>query len=205
MAATSGDHDAVRDHILEAAHRVIAEHGLAAASTRAIAEEAGIGAGTLYNYFEDRLKLLAHSIFRRAHIAFGPLADLPSRAGTGSIAGNLRFFARRLTGVLDELVPLFSAAFSDIELMGALRREMASSPAHRGPFAGNAVERYLLAERALGRVSPDVDCAAAAALVAALCHDRAFHRFFRGDVGRTTPPAGEIDLIARALTTPRPS
>src|SRR6266545_1056509 len=178
MAATAGHHDAVRDHILDAAHRVIASHGLAAASTRAIAEEAGIGAGTLYNYVDNRLQLLARSIFRRAHSLSQPLADLPSHAGHGTVAGNLRHFARRVATILDELVPLFAAAFSDT---------------------------YLLAERELGRVAPDADCHAAAALVVSLCHDRAFHRYFRGEPGKPKPLTREIDLIAHAVTAPQPS
>jgi AcrR family transcriptional regulator len=204
IAQTAGEQDAVRAHILDAAHRVIAAQGLAAASTRAIAEEAGLGTGTLYNYFDDRLALLAQAVHRHAHVAFEPLHDLPSRAGSGTVAGNLRYFARKVSEVLDELVPLFAAAFSEMELLHAIRRRMAAHDPPHGFFAGNAVERYLLAERELGRISPDADCAAAAALVVALCHDRAFHRFF---IGRAAAPASfeaEIDLIAGAVSVAVP-
>jgi AcrR family transcriptional regulator len=205
VALTGGHHDAVRDHILDAAHRVIARHGLAAASTRAIAVEAGIGAGTLYNYLDDRLQLLARSILRRARILSQPLADLPSRAGSGTVAGNLRDFARQVATILEELVPLFAAAFSDTHLLDALRQEISTGTHAGGPFAGHPVERYLLAERELGRVAPDADCHAAAALVVSVCHDRAFHRYFRGETGRPEPLTREIDLIAHAVTAPRPS
>jgi AcrR family transcriptional regulator len=205
MAATAGHHDAVRDHILDAAHRVIARHGLAAASTRAIAAEAGVGAGTLYNYLDNRLQLLARSILRRSHVLSQPLADLPSRAGRGTVAGNLGDFARQLATILDQLVPLFAAAFSDTELLDALRHEISTGAHAAGLFAARPIERYLLAERDLGRIAPDADCHAAAALVVSLCHDRAFHRFFRGETGNPKPPGREIDLIAHAITTPAPS
>lgn len=204
IAATAGHHDAVRDHILDAAHRVIARHGLAAASTRAIAAEAGVGAGTLYNYLDNRLQLLARSILWRAHLLSQPLADLPSRAGSGTVAGNLRDFARQVTTILDQLVPLFAAAFSDAELLDALRREISTGAHAAGTPADHPVERYLLAERELGRIAPDADCHAAAALVVSLCHDRAFHRYFRGETGNPKPMGREIDLIAHALTAPRP-
>jgi len=205
MASTAGVHDAVRDHILDAAHRVIASHGLAAASTRAIAEEAGIGAGTLYNYLDNRLQLLARSILRRAHTLSQPLADLPSHAGKDTVAGNLRDFARRVAAILDELVPLFAAAFSDTDLLDALRHELRTGALSAGPFAPHPIERYLLAERELGRIAPDADCHAAAALVVSLCHDRAFHRYFRGETGEPTPVTDEIDLITHAVTAPQPS
>jgi AcrR family transcriptional regulator len=205
MASTAGHHDAVRNHILDAAHRVIASHGLAAASTRAIAAEAGIGAGTLYNYLDDRLQLLARSILRRAQILSRPLADLPSHAGNGTVAGNLRQFARQVATILEELVPLFAAAFADTDLLDALRKEITTGAHAGGPFAGHPVERYLLAERELGRVAPDADCHAAAVLVVSLCHDRAFHRYFRGETGKPKPLTREIDLIAHAVTAPPPS
>src|SRR2546429_165264 len=57
MAITGGDEEALRDHILRAAHQVITERGLAAASIRVIAEQAGVSAGTLYNYFDDHPRL----------------------------------------------------------------------------------------------------------------------------------------------------
>lgn len=198
LEATGGDVEAIRDHILDAAHRVVSTHGLAAASTRAIAAEAGVAAGTIYNYFEDRLELLARSMLRRAHVLARPLADLPSRAGTGTVAGNLRHNARLATGILDELVPLIGAAFSDTGLLGALRRQMAAADPSTGP--AHLVERYLLAERELGRISPDADCRAAASAIVGVCHDRAFHRYLSGQTGPPKPPSKEIDLIVRALT-----
>jgi AcrR family transcriptional regulator len=204
VACTGGHHDAVRDHILDAAHRVIARHGLAAASTRAIAEEAGVGTGTLYNYLDNRLQLLARSILRRAHILSRPLEDLPARAGSGTVAGNLRDFAGQVATILDQLVPLFAAAFSDTDLLDALRRELRTSAPPAGPFAPHPIERYLLAERELGRIAPDADCRAAAALVLSLCHDRAFQRYFSGETGEPEPLTREIDLIAHAVTAPPP-
>ena len=204
MAATAGHHEAVRDHNQDAAQRVIARHARAA-STRAIAAEAGLGAGTLYNYLDNRLQLLARAILRRAHILSQPLADLPSRAGRGTVAGNLRAFARRLATILYELVPLFAAAFSDTDLLDALRREISTGTHAAGQFAAQPVERYLQAEQLLGRVAADADCHAAAALVVSLCHDRAFHRYFRGESGSPRPLTREIDLIAHAVTAPPPS
>lgn len=197
LAATGGDIDAIRKHILDATLRAIDSHGLAAASTRVIAAEAGIAAGTLYNYFDNRLQLLARAMLRRVHVLSLPVADLASRAGKGTVTGNLRYAARHAARVLDELVPLIGAAFSDTALLDALRREMATADPSNDPV--HLLERYLLAERELGRISPGADCHAAASMIVSTCHDRAFHRYLLGETGKPQPIAREIEFIAGAL------
>src|SRR5262245_15358079 len=198
--AGGSEADAVRDHILDAAHRVIAGQGLAAASTRAVAVEAGIGAGTVYNYFDNRVTLLARAIVRRVGTLAAPLGRFADRAGQGTVRGNLRQLVKVSGTVLDEMVPLFAAAFSDVELMDALRRELAADASLRNP--GTFAERYLVAERELGRIAADADCRAAAATIVSLCHDRAFHRFLGGRPGAPRSLDAEIDLVCRALTAP---
>src|SRR5664279_4110421 len=91
LAITEGDQDAVRIHLLTATLRVIQEKGLAAASTRAIAQEAGVSGGTLYNYFGSHVLLLAKSIVHYARTVSVPVADFPSRAGTETVEANLQY------------------------------------------------------------------------------------------------------------------
>jgi AcrR family transcriptional regulator len=201
MASTAGEPDAVRDHILDAVYRVISGHGLAAASTRAIAEEAGIGAGTLYNYFEDRRQLVAAAMLRRAGVLSRPLSTLPSQAGTGTVADNLRRFAEEIGDILDQLVPLFAAAFSDARLLHALHRTIASQAwSAAGPFSLHPIEGYLVAEQDLGRIAADADCRSAALLILSLCHERAFLGHFAGKAATRKSITREIDFIARAIS-----
>ena len=47
------------DVILDAAARIFVETGFAAATTNAIAERAGVSVGSLYQYFPNKLALLA--------------------------------------------------------------------------------------------------------------------------------------------------
>ncbi|HEX9034435.1 MAG TPA: helix-turn-helix domain-containing protein, partial [Streptosporangiaceae bacterium] len=208
LAVCDGTADAVRAHILGAARRVIAERGLAAASTRAIAEQAGVAGGTLYNYFDGHTDLVAKSIVRHASDLTGAVSGLAQRAGQGTVEQNLRWFARQAVTVLDELVPAYAAAFSDSALLAAVRSEVAAGLAE-DPAA--VVERYLGAERDLGRVAPDTDCRTVASIVVSLCHDNAFQRHLRGPGepgpdgeagpdGEPIPRVREIDLIARAVT-----
>jgi AcrR family transcriptional regulator len=197
-SAGGSEAPAVRDHILDAAHRVIATQGLAAASTRAVAAEAGIATGTVYNYFDNRLALLAQAISRRIRLQARPIDDLVAEAGKATVAANLRKVARQAAEVLDEMVPLFAAAFSDTELLHALHHEVAAGGLAVDPAA--PIERYLVAEQGLGRVAADADCRAAASTVISLCHDRAFHRYFTGAAHVPASIDREIALVVRAVT-----
>ena len=195
--ATGGDPDAVRAYLLDAAHRVVVTHGLAAASTRHIATEAGVAGGTLYNYFDDRVALVAAAILRRAHVLAEPIAGLPGRAGTRTVKANLRWFARHADSVLDELVPLIAAAFGEPDLLTTLREQMHDAdPAH---IATVVVVDYLRAEQDLGRISRSVDPTAAAVTIVSLCHDQAFQRFLRGQEPAREGITREIDFIAAAI------
>jgi AcrR family transcriptional regulator len=202
MAITDGDPDAVRRHILDAAYRVIARKGLAAASTRAIADEAGLAGGTLYNYFGGHTQLLARAIVHYAAGLMVPVAGLPSRAGRYTVAENLRYFVRQASGVLDQVVPALAAAFSDSELLNAVRESMTEGDRMNDPAL--LVERYLLAEREIGRIAPDADCRAAAALLVSACHDDAFQRYLYGRAGKPRSRRREIELIVRALNQAAP-
>lgn len=203
LAATGGDPQAVRRHILAAARRVIDREGLAAASTRAIAEEAGVSGGTLYNYFDSHTHLLAKSIVQRADDLVGPALDLPERAGRGAIADNLAYFVRQAATILDQLIPALAATFSDAALLDAVRLEMAQVAALNDP--AGTVERYLLAERELGRIHATADCRAAAALIVTICHDDAFNRYLRGTDGRRRSRRREIALVVRAIAPADPT
>jgi AcrR family transcriptional regulator len=197
QAATDNDIGAIRRHIMGATWRVIANKGLTAASTRAIAEEAGISGGTLYNYFENHVQLVAKSIVHHAKDVTNPVAALPSRAGRTTVKVNLRYFIRMATVALDELVPTFAAAFSDNELLDAVRQEMTEVDPMIDPTG--VVERYLLAERRLGRIAPHADCRAAASIMTSMCHDDAFQRYLQGTSGKRSRNR-EIELIVRSLT-----
>jgi len=206
QASTEGMPDAVANHILDAAHRVIARDGLAAASTRGIAEEAGLSVGALYNYFEDRTDLVVAALMRQAHLSTGPLHELPSRAGTATVVDNLQQAAREISDILDRIVPLFGAVFSDPHLLTGLRRVLSEHvPAFSDPQSPHPLGQYLAAERALGRIVADADCESAAAIVLSLCHEAAFFRFFHGSASSVAPIARSVEFIADALTGQAPS
>ena len=68
MARKQGSHsDITGPRVLEAALRLIAQHGYAAVSMRQIANEVGVQAGALYNYTPDKQSLLFDLM--RSHMA----------------------------------------------------------------------------------------------------------------------------------------
>lgn len=59
MPKVSEEHkEQVRQHLLDAAWRVVAREGVEATTTRAILDEADMSAGALYTYFESKDELL---------------------------------------------------------------------------------------------------------------------------------------------------
>src|SRR2546423_5984088 len=97
-----------------------------------------------------------------------PIADVPARAGRATLNENLLAFVVAAGRVLDQLVPVFAAAFANIEVLQALRQELATVETFQDP--ARTLTTYLLAERQLGRIRSEVDCQAVAATVVSLCH-----------------------------------
>jgi len=96
--------EATSTAILDAAERVAAKGGLAGASLQAIAEEAGIAVGTIYNYFADKTRLFDALFDRRREelyvnvdLAMKPRAKDPFEGQLRALVGAVftHFDARR--------------------------------------------------------------------------------------------------------------
>jgi AcrR family transcriptional regulator len=118
---------AVRDAILEAAERSIAEDGVEAASLQAIARRAGVAVGTIYNHFEDRRDLF-RALFdaHRAEILAAVDATLKAHARE-PIADQLHSFARTFFEHYERRRDFFRVAVAT----ESLRREMLVDKAGR--------------------------------------------------------------------------
>lgn len=142
--------------ILEAAARVLREKGLAGASTREIAREAGVADGTLYVHFRDRVDLFMALIQEHLPAFVEPLKLLPHRAGRRSVKANVAEVLEAFITWHEKLIPVFSAVNADPSLSEALRQRLAERD--EGPHrAVAAVEQYLAAEQELGRVNAKVN------------------------------------------------
>jgi AcrR family transcriptional regulator len=182
----SGDDRTLRDHLIEVTRSMIAQGGAAALTVRAIAREAGVADGVLYNHFADKEELL--SVALAAHIAAveSSLPALPA-PGEATVAQNLRTHLDYGSALNRAVLP-------------ALTGLMVASPARRRcpvehPRWRDQLAEYLSAERNLGRVA-DVDPVAAASLISGVCQDLVLSEL----LGRTTAGADpRFDAVVAIL------
>jgi len=193
--------------LVDAAERVLRAKGLAKATTREIAREAGLAEGTLYLHFADKLDLV-RAVHEKLLPAFVEVVShLPGRAGWGTVEGNLTDLARSALRLYRDMLPLGSSLFADPELLERYRARLADRGG--GPHrAWEPVVAYLRAEQALGRVAAGADPAAAALLLLGACEQLVFVELMTGP--ETLPfrdrpdPAPELVKTLLAGLSPGP-
>jgi AcrR family transcriptional regulator len=141
--------------LIEATLGVVGEVGYARASTRAIAEAAGVAEGTLYRHFPDKTSLLFAAALAGSSAVMDWVEALPAKAGTDTVEANLGGALERLATLQERVLPLEIAIRTDPELAGQRQAVVAKE----GPLPGppRAIAAYLAAEQRLGRVRADVD------------------------------------------------
>lgn len=187
-----------REALLAAAEAVIRRDGLTAMTTRAVAREARVADGLLYNHFADKADLLIALLTDRLEAAGARLATLPDRANTRTVRENLvEIVAEGLETLLD-LAPLLGALLDRPDLR-ARQHDGGAAPDRQGAVI--PARTYLEAERAAGRVRAGADVDAAATLLVGACHDLAFHRALHRDASPVDPglPERLVDTLMAGL------
>lgn len=186
-----------RDRILDAAAEVMRTLGLARATTKQIARAAGYSEAALYKHFRDKTDLFLAVLTERMAGDLGPLlGSLPTRAAERDVVDVLRAVARAAVDFYGEMFPMAASLFAEPTLLEAHRlalRERGAGPQH----VSVAVAAYLERERDAGRIRPDADPSAAAALLVGACLQYAF-------LGHFTEPADDEqakDRFAAAITS----
>ena len=123
--------------ILEAAARIFEERGVAAATTDAIAERAGVSVGSLYQYFPNKESLLA--TLAACHVLDARVAIEPALAGLDAATPfdvALRRFVHAMVALHTTRPRLHRALFDEalddtesIRALLALRTEICTRPA----------------------------------------------------------------------------
>jgi AcrR family transcriptional regulator len=145
-----------RTRLLDATVQVVREVGYAHASIRAIAQAAGVAEGTIYRHFPDKATMFFAAILERHQPIIAWMSELPSRAGQGTLAGNLTDCLLQLSTLRDDVVPLELAMLTDPELARQHPRNR-SLPVGTLPGPPEFLARYLAAEQERGRVRAEVD------------------------------------------------
>jgi AcrR family transcriptional regulator len=147
---------AMRARIVDAAERIIVEAGVAAATTKAVAREAGCAEGTLYVHFADRLAIFSAIFEKRWPMASEALSDLQARAGSGSVVANLACGLQAVRDFLVSLEPLIAGVKSDPVIGRALHDRWCQLDV--GPQRlVQELTAYIARERDLGRIAPTTD------------------------------------------------
>jgi AcrR family transcriptional regulator len=110
MRVTAETKSATRRRILEVAQKHFAQHGFESATTRDLAQAAGIAAGTLFNYFPTKeaiVEALVRDVYVRAAEASVDTDDEPSSlseelfAQVAALLRKLKSFRKYLPAVLE--------------------------------------------------------------------------------------------------------
>jgi AcrR family transcriptional regulator len=105
-----------RQRLLAAAARVYGRDGLNGATTRAIADEAGVNEVTLFRHFHSKDKLLAAVVGENFGAVSPTQAPLP--ALTGDLRADVLALARHYEALFTENLPLIRAMLGEIHHQG---------------------------------------------------------------------------------------
>ncbi len=158
-----------RTALIRATVEVVADVGYARATTKAIADAAGVAEGTIYRHYPDKRHLFFAAVFDRNAAVLEWVSGLPARAGTGTVRGNLRDALMKLGQLRADLLPLELWLRSDPDLADGLAAAFAGLTASPGedvaaerppsalPGPPQFIAGYLTAEQAIGRLRPTMD------------------------------------------------
>ncbi len=189
-AAAQKDGQSLHDLLVEAAEKLIATRGTAGLTVREIARSAGVADGVLYNHFSDKEELVAWALDRHVRAAETLLGKLPV-AGEGTLAANLQRHLEYGLGLHRVIVPAFSGLYGNPEILQRFA-DLGERPADWR----DRLLAYLKEEQALGRLNPQSDVDATAALLVGYCHETVLGTIFP-HASRTNPP--EPDAVVRTV------
>lgn len=115
-----------RERIIQAAYTVFGNKGYAAATTRAIAAEAGVNEVTLFRHFGNKKNLFSAMIDE--FYAFAGLNDITPRLLSGDYRQDLNMIGWRIVAVLKERKQIYRLLLSEVEAQSEVRETMVMLP-----------------------------------------------------------------------------
>jgi AcrR family transcriptional regulator len=190
--------DRTRARLIEATVAIVGESGYARASTRAIAQRAGVAEGTIYRHFPDKTSLFFAAALEPDAEMLTWVGQLPARAGTRTVEENLVEALTRLAQLQERVLPLELAIQADPELAAMRRNALAAGDRLPGG-PPEAITAYLAAERDLGRVRRDAEPADAALILLATLLGLALTASAEGAVVDRHRIRSAVRLLARGF------
>ncbi|ASO23139.1 AcrR family transcriptional regulator [Actinoalloteichus hoggarensis] len=166
-AVLRGEDDgrSLREHLIATAEHLIADRGTAGLTVRAIAREAGVADGVLYNHFADKEELLANALYRYVRSVERGLGPLPE-PGVGTVEAGLRVHLAYGLALHRAILPAFTGLLAQPVVLARFAELRDHGEHWRDKLLG-----YLRAERESGRLAADAQVDAAAAMLVGVCHE----------------------------------
>ncbi|WP_329386978.1 TetR/AcrR family transcriptional regulator [Streptomyces sp. NBC_01351] len=167
------------ERLLDAAEQLMRTSGLASATTKAIAREAGCSEAALYKHFTNKEELFVRVLMERTPNAGPLMAALQEGAGERGVEEGLTEIARHAALFYADAMPMAASLFAEPALLTRHRegiQEMGAGP----HVVLDALAGRLRRELDAGRLRSDADPRAAAALLLGACFQRAFFLHFSG-------------------------
>jgi AcrR family transcriptional regulator len=164
----------MRARVLTAAVEVVRAAGAQRATTKAIAEAAGVSEGTIFNHFPTKAALLK-AVFTEGIDNPMPaaMARLWDDTGLGDVTRNLTALAVAAVRYYSEVLPLSGPQVLGAQEIRAARTEVRER--EFGPIIGHdGLTRYLTVEQGLGRIPARADPPLLAVALLGGCQQYAF-------------------------------
>jgi AcrR family transcriptional regulator len=192
---------ALREHLVEVAHRLLGTSPISALTTRHLARSAGVSEGVLYNYFGDKGDLIVAGLVRRFEELTQRFDARVPAAGDGTVEANLATLAEAAEAMQEELIPIFVGLLNEPDL---LRRFIVET--HREPLMPRGrIAAYIAGEQRLGRVDPGVDGNAVTMLLMGAMFMGALGRHLLPDDAPARPATRADPIVATLLDGLRPA
>jgi AcrR family transcriptional regulator len=186
----SEDERSLREHLIATAEHMISSNGTAGLTVRAIARQAGVADGVLYNHFADKEELLANALHAHVRTVERGLNELPE-PGAGTVEANLRSHLAYGLALHRAILPAFTGLIAQPTVLTRFAELNEHGEEWRDRLTG-----YLHAERDLGRLASDAQVDAAAAMIVGVCHETVLSALFPHSATTAARPAVESVVTA---------
>lgn len=194
------DHDVRRAELADAALSLIAEEGIKAVTTRAVAERSGWSTGVINHYFTSRHDLLVGALRRAAEIQGRMFRELRLDATTDPM--------QRLGRLIESILPLDDRRVAMTRIFLVFYAEAGANVEAREEVIDylhnwrRVVARIVIEAQAAGQIPAELDPMHLSTELVGLADGIAMHAMLDPEIlGQFTGPDGVvIDLVANAWT-----